>query len=133
MFRRPGLIAGVVILLLGSAVSARAEDPYRSGLSKYRERFPAWSGSSGPVKLPARMLQSADGTTDVVATTGELDATTVAPGNLQGVLITATNAQGKLVYTKLFLNSSGNGTWRKTLTGLVPGQVFFIQGIVLSK
>jgi hypothetical protein len=118
---------------LTSAAAARAEDPYRSGLMKYRERFPAWTGTSGPVKLTARMLVAADGTTELVATTGDLDSTTVAPGNLQGLLITAVNSQNRLVYSKIFINSSGNGLFRKTLTGLAPGQQFFIQGIVLSK
>lgn len=132
MYRKFGSIAAILLFVLASAPDAGAQT-FRSSATKYRERYPAWFGTSSTVKLTARLLYAADGTTELVATTGDIDATVPGPGNLIGLLMTAADGRGRIVYSNLFGNSNGTGRFSKVFTGLVPGQPFFLQGIVLQK
>jgi hypothetical protein len=131
MYRKLAAITTMILMALASASTADAQT-WQSGSTKYRERYPVFFGTSGTVKLSARLLTGADGKTELVATTGDIDSTTPGAGNLIGLLMTSADGRGRVVYSNLFTNSNGTGRFTKTFTGLVPGQPFFLQGIVLK-
>ena len=75
MYRKVAAFTTMILMALASASTADAQTWY-SGGTKYREQFPVFFGTSGTVKLSARLLYGADGKTELVATTGDIDSTT---------------------------------------------------------
>ena len=83
------------------------------------------TGRSGSASLQARALLAADGSVQVDASTGDLDATT-APGQINKMQMKLLSASGALMSTQNF-NGNGTGRWSTTLTRMGAGSKIQLQ------
>ncbi|HEX8155252.1 MAG TPA: hypothetical protein VF698_19115 [Thermoanaerobaculia bacterium] len=91
---------------------------------KYRDTSkPAAKGRSGSAAIEARALLARNGTTDLVVTTGSLDADAPAPGNIDKVQVKLAAAD----VTRNFNNLSSGGLFAQSFTGLGAGEPLQIQ------
>jgi hypothetical protein len=113
---------GAVSLFTASAALADAPATH-SNADPYRVNKPAAAtGRAGNATLAARALMNKDGTTDVDITTGKLDSTAVAPGNISKVQIKTFNGDAEVQWTKNYSSLTSGGTLHYNFPELHRGQ-----------
>lgn len=94
-----------------------------SNAKKYSDKgLPAATGRSGSASLTARALLGKDGQTSVELTTGALDASTPAPGNIVKAQLKPLKSNGEAAYARNFAGLAGGGTFNTTVNDLRRGQ-----------
>lgn len=88
------------------------------------------TGRSGSASLAARALLGKDGKTDLEITTGQLDTTATAPGNISKTQVKFLTFTGEAANTLNSNNLSGGGYVKYTYPGLPRGQRIQVQGNV---
>ena len=106
------------------ASQSRADAPALHPNSElYRVATPAAAtGRSGNATLASRALMNKDGTTDFDITTGVLDSTAVAPGNITKVQIKTYNGNADVQWTKNYSSLATGGTLHYNFPDLHHGQ-----------
>jgi hypothetical protein len=120
------------LLALPLAGAARAQSGGSATLSKprlisngkkYRDAgLPAATGRSGAATLTARALLGKDGQTSFELTTGALDSSAPAPGNITKAQLKPLSSTGEAAYARNFTGLAGGGTFNTTVNDLRRGQ-----------
>lgn len=117
--------------ILGAPAANGATPVLNPATQRYRADTPSSAtGRSGNAKLQVRALVGGDGTTVLEASTGELDGTTTAPGNLSRMQVKLLSASGRPMQTLNENGLTGGGTYRRALPGLGRGQSLQVQANV---
>lgn len=96
--------------------------------AKYRVASPpAATGRAGNATLAARALLNKDGSTDVDITTGQLDSSATAPGNISKAQIKTYNGAGDVQWTKNYNSLTSGGTLHYNFADLHHGQPIQVQ------
>jgi hypothetical protein len=82
----------------------------------------AAAGRSGTASLTARVLLNKDGTSDVDVTTGALDSSAAAPGNISKLQIKTFNGAGDVQWTKNYASLTSGGRLHYNFADIHRGQ-----------
>ncbi|SOD03451.1 hypothetical protein SAMN05216486_1141, partial [bacterium JGI 053] len=103
----------------------------KSNSVKYRDNgAPHATGRSGSATLEGRAVFDAHGVTHLVITTGELDSTTPAPGEIVKAQIKVFSAAGQLLSVENHNQLTGGGVQTFLLQGLAPDARIQVQANV---
>lgn len=112
----------VLLLAALTALSASAELHTIPNSQKYRDSsLPHAHGSDGSASIEARALIGRDRVTTLEVTTGALDTTAPAPGNIDKLQLKIGDV------TTNYNNLAGGGTFALQLTGLARGNTLQVQ------
>lgn len=85
------------------------------------------TGREGSATLQARALLGRDGSTVLELTTGALDVTGTAPGNIDHVELKLLAADNSVTLTQNYTDLAGGGSWTRSYVALPVHQAFQVQ------
>lgn len=131
MLSRSTMVAAVMAVAGGTAL---AEGPvlHPNASSYHTQSASAATGRSGNAKLAVRALLNQSGSTDVDVTTGVLDSTAVAPGNISKLQVKAYNGLGDVQWAKNYTGLTSGGTLHYSYDDLHRGQPIQSQANIRS-
>jgi len=114
------LTVGAVFLVV---TAANAGPTLHSNSEPYKmSKAAAATGRSGNANLAVRALLNKDGSTDIDITTGKLDSTAAAPGNITKVQIKTYNGDADVQWTKNYTALASGGALHYSFNDLHRGQ-----------